>query len=119
MDLLITLIGNAAVDPFFRKRFLDNPVEISDYYGFRLTKGDFEMMNTMFADLSPTEKTALNNAFVALEKLLYKNLDLDEKNICGHPCRMSIFPPPEPHELRKERETPEKARKLEEIAKVS
>ena len=72
MDLLVTLIGNAAVDPFFRKRFLDNPVDTADEYGFRLTKGEFEMMKTVFADLTQTEKNALQEAFVALENLLYK-----------------------------------------------
>ncbi|MGA7379905.1 MAG: hypothetical protein WBX03_03560 [Terriglobales bacterium] len=108
MDLLITLIGNAAVDPFFRKRFLDNPVEITDAYGFRLTKGDFEMMKTIFADLAPTEKKALQKAFDDLQPLLYQKV-----GVCDPPCHHSIFPPPEPPELRKERETPEKVRKLE------
>ncbi len=36
-DLLITLIGNAAVDPGFRELFLKNPLETADDYGFRLT----------------------------------------------------------------------------------
>lgn len=104
MELLITLIGNAAVDKFFRKRFLDNPVDTVDEYGFRLTKGDFVIMNKMFADLKPTDKDALDQAFVALEQLLYKKLEADIRMECGHPCHMSIFPPGEPHELRKERE---------------
>lgn len=112
MEFLITLIGNAAVDPYFRKRFLDNPVDTVDEYGFRLIKGDFEIMKTMFADLPTAEKKALDQAFAALEQLLYRKLDLDERNICGHPCRMSIFPPGEPHELRRERETQEKAKEV-------
>jgi hypothetical protein len=99
MDLLVTLIGNAAVDPFFRKRFLDNPVDTADEYGFRLTKGEFEMMKTVFADLTPTDKNTLQQAFAALEDLLYEKL-----RVCPRPCALSIFPPPEPHELRKERE---------------
>ena len=102
MDLLVTLIGNAAVDPFFRKRFLDNPVDTADEYGFRLTKGEFEMMKTVFADLTQTEKNALQEAFVALENLLYKQLD----RVCPRPCAWSIFPPPEPHALREERKMP-------------
>jgi hypothetical protein len=101
MELLVTLIGNAAVDPFFRKRFLDNPVDTADEYGFRLTKGEFEMMKTVFADLTQTEKNALQEAFVALETLLYKQLD---RTCPTRPCLWSIFPPPEPRELRKERE---------------
>ena len=112
MEFLITLIGNAAVDPFFRKRFLDNPVDTVDEYGFRLTKGDFGIMKTMFADLTTTEKKTLDQAFFALEQLLYRRLDLDEKTACGHPCNMSIFPPGEPHELRRERETQEIAKEV-------
>jgi len=103
MEQLVTLIGNAAVDHFFRKRFLDNPVDTADEYRFLLTKGDFVIMKTVFADLTPAEKSALDQAFAALEQLLYKKLDVDEK-ICGHPCNLSVYPPGEPHELRHERE---------------
>jgi len=103
MDLLVTVIGNVAVDPYFRKRFLDDPVKITDDYGFRLTKGDFEMMKTMFADLTRAEKEALLEAFGALERLLY------QKSPCNPPCHHTIYPPPQPEELRKEREKPEKA----------
>lgn len=109
MELLVTLIGNAAVDHFFRNRFLANPVDTVDKYGFRLTKGDFEIMETMFANLKPKEKDELEQAFFVLENLLYKKLDSEEPSICGHPCKMSIFPPGEPHELRKERKTHAKA----------
>jgi len=103
MELLVTLIGNAAVDPFFRKRFLDNPVDTVDEYGFRLTKGDFEMMKAMFTDLTPTEKADVDRAFVTLENWLYKKLDAHEILTCGRPCYLSIYPPGEPDELRKER----------------
>lgn len=109
MELLVTLIGNAAVDHFFRKRFLDNPVDTVDEYGFRLTKADFEIMETMFAELKPKEKEDLEQAFVALENLLYKKLDSEKSAICGRPCSMSIYPPGEPHELRKERQIADKA----------
>jgi hypothetical protein len=98
MDLLVTVIGNVSVDPYFRKRFLDNPVEITDAYGFRLTKGDFEMMKTMFADLTQVEKDTYRQAFDDLGRLLYKNVP------CGPPCHHSIYPPPQPPELRKEQE---------------
>jgi hypothetical protein len=90
MDLLITLIGNAAVDPKFRKRFLDNPVDIADHYRFRLTKGEFEIMQAMFGNLTPAEKKQLEEAFSLLEKKLYAKL----RN-CTPPCFMSIYPPPE------------------------
>jgi hypothetical protein len=103
MELLVTLIGNAAVDPFFRKRFLDSPVDTVDEYGFRLTKGDFEIMEAMFANLTATEKADVERAFVTLENWLYRKLESKEILKCGRPCLMSIYPPGEPHELRKER----------------
>lgn len=89
MDLLITLIGNAAVDPLFRKRFLDNPIDIVDHYRFRLTKGDFELLQTMFTNLTPQEKQKFEEMFSALEEILYAKIN------CVHPCRMSLYPPPE------------------------
>ncbi|HTT24757.1 MAG TPA: hypothetical protein VMG82_37925 [Candidatus Sulfotelmatobacter sp.] len=89
MDLLITVIGNAAVDPHFRKRFLENPIDTLDHYGIRLTKGDFEMMEEVFTKLDPRQKAAFEEAFSLLEKRLY------ERKICPHPCRWSIYPPPE------------------------
>lgn len=89
MDLLITVIGNAAVDPNFRKRFLDNPVDTIDHYGIHLTKGDFELMQTVFGNLGE-ERDEMERGFLALEKLLYAKLPCPQK-----PCLWSIFPPPE------------------------
>jgi len=91
MDLLVTLIGNAVVDPVFRKRFLDDPVHIADHYHFRLTKGEFELMNTVFAGLEQDERKQLEHAFAVLEDILYARLP----GSCTHPCAWSIFPPPE------------------------
>jgi hypothetical protein len=102
MDLLITLIGNAAVDPIFRKRFLANPIDTADEYGFRFTKGDFEMMSDVFAGLTPEEKQDLELAFKGVQDLLYKNIQVAQQRVCHPPCAWSIYPPPEPHELRKE-----------------
>jgi len=90
MDLLITIIGNAAVDPIFRKRFLDDPVDTIDHYGFRLTKGDFELMKTVFASLAPAEKEKMEQTFSNLEMMLYDNLKM-----CRPPCNWSVYPPPE------------------------
>jgi len=59
MDFLVTLIGNAVVDPIFRERFLNNPIDTADEYGFRFTKSDFEIMTTMFVGLTQTEKNDL------------------------------------------------------------
>jgi hypothetical protein len=89
MDLLITLIGNAVVDPLFRKKFLDSPVDVADHYGFQLTKGEFEMMQTVFSHFKPGEKEQLEQAFSVLEERLYLKLK------CPRPCHWSIFPPPE------------------------
>jgi len=102
MDSLVTLIGNAAVDPIFRKRFLDHPVDTADQYGFRFTKGDFQMMEVVFAHLTATEHRDLEGAFKTLQDLLHKKVHLLDKTICGPPCKWSIYPPAEPHELREE-----------------
>jgi len=90
MDLLISIIGNAAVDPIFRKKFLDNPVDTIDHYGFVLTKGDFELMQTVFVNLTPAEKEKMEQAFSNLEITLYANLKM-----CRPPCYWSVYPPPE------------------------
>ena len=89
MDLLITLIGNAAVDPIFRKKFLEDPTDIMDHYGFRLTKGEFEMMQTVFVDITAEEKQQMEKAFAILEDKLYANVR------CQPPCKWSLYPPPE------------------------
>ncbi len=118
MEFLITLIGNAVVDPLFRERFLNDPVETADQYGFRLTKGEFDMMRTVFAKLETNEKDDLEQVFFALEEVLYNNLWtraqkvglLHDPKCPTRPCLWSVFPPPEPHELRQERETLEEAK---------
>ena len=89
MDFLITVIGNAAVDPIFRGRFLSDPVDTIDHYGIHLTKGEFELMLTVFANLTPDEKYQMEEAFSELERILYL------KKQCTHPCLWSIYPPPE------------------------
>lgn len=93
MDLLITLIGNAAVDPFFRKSFLDDPNATVERCHFRLTKGEFDMLQTVFASLDENEKAALESAFHVLEDLLYLNLK------CGKPCNWSISLPAQPTKI--------------------
>lgn len=115
METLVTLIGNAAVDPYFRKGLLNDPVDIVDKYGFRLTKGDFEMMKALFTDFKDNEKEEMNGAFDKLEGLVYQRLEPVMGGKCGHPCRLSIFPPPE---LRPEREKPENATGLKKGGKA-
>ena len=53
MDLLVTVIGNAVVDPQFRSRLLQNPRAAIDEWGFRLTKGEVEMLEAMFRQPAP------------------------------------------------------------------
>jgi hypothetical protein len=100
MDLLITLIGNAAVDPGFRELFLDNPLGTADEYGFRLTKGDFQIMTAMFTNLNDEEKASLEEAFKTLEDMLYSKMESaalappPTRPPCTKPCTLSIYPPP-------------------------
>jgi|HubBroStandDraft_6_1064221.scaffolds.fasta_scaffold931413_1 hypothetical protein len=107
MDLLITLIGNAAVDPGFRELFLDNPLRTADEYGFRLTKGDFQIMTAMFTRMDDDERARVEAAFKALEDILYAKMDSSalsapppKRPPCTRPCSMSIYPPPGLPELR-------------------
>lgn len=93
MDLLMTLIGNAAVDPDFRTRFLDNPIDTADSYGFHFTKGEFELMQTVFSNLEPQERQKLDNGFAALQDALYARL-ASRIGPCTHPpCLWSLCPP--------------------------
>jgi len=93
MDVLITLIGNAVVDPIFRAKFLALPVDTADHYGFRLTKADFELMRITFEDLG-SEKPEFEQAFQTLEDLVYNRIET--KIGCqSRPCFMSISPPPD------------------------
>jgi hypothetical protein len=108
MDLLITLIGNAAVDPGFRKLFLEDPLGTADKYDFRLTKGDFEIMRTVFTKLNHEGRERMERAFKALEHELYAQLEAASvpapvvpPKRCMKPCGWSIYPPPELPELRK------------------
>jgi hypothetical protein len=105
MDLLITLIGNAAVDPGFRKLFLEDPLGTADKYGFRMTKGEVEIMTTVFTKLNHEGRERMEKAFRALEHELYIPLEaaaipLPPKK-CMKPCGWSIYPPRELPELRK------------------
>jgi hypothetical protein len=88
MDFLVTVIGNAAVDPIFRKEFLAAPRKTIDRWGFRLTKGDVEMMEAMFG----SEREMLEEKFQELEDILYDNLNR-ETFMCDRPCRMSVSNP--------------------------
>jgi len=105
MNFLVTLIGNAAVDPNFRKWFLDDPVQTAEVYGFRFTKGDFQMMEAVFVGLTPAEKTEMEAAFKNLQDKLYAKIEakvefymasaLERIQPCHPPCAWSIYPPPE------------------------
>jgi hypothetical protein len=89
MDFLLTVIGNAAVDPIFREDLLLNPRRTIDEWGFRLTKGELEMLKAMFGN----RQAELERTFKALEDVLYKNLDELKLGRCDRPCRMSLSRP--------------------------
>jgi hypothetical protein len=110
MDLLVTVIGNAVVDHQFRARLLQNPRAAIDEWGFRLTKGELEMLEAMFrlqqagseavaakpqSAMSTTvisQQPGLEQTFGALENALYGNLESLIVG-CDRPCRMSISQP--------------------------
>jgi hypothetical protein len=89
MDLLVTVIGNAVVDPLFRRELLADPRLAIDTWGFRLTKGEVEMLEAMFTD----RQMELREEFAGLEEVLYKNLEKLILTPCDRPCRMSISRP--------------------------
>ncbi len=99
MELLITLIGNAAVDPNFRERFLAKPDDTIEKYGFRLTKADHEMMMDVFGDLTDTQRKELDQVFSTLQDKLYARVNAKTKSMlevmgrCTPPCHWSIYPP--------------------------
>jgi hypothetical protein len=87
MNLLVTLIGNAAVDPIFRHRFLEAPLATADAYGFLLTKGEVELLEKVF---TKEMKEAFERDFEKLEQRLYQNLAVRCKR---PPCAWSLYPP--------------------------
>lgn len=89
MDFLVTVIGNAAVDPLFREELLANPRAAIDLWGFRLTKGEVEMLEAMFTH----RQTELRDTFQALEDVLYENLGSVIGMKCDRPCKMSVSRP--------------------------
>jgi len=89
MDLLVTVIGNAVVDSLFREELLANPRQAVDNWGFRLTKGEVEMLEAMFS----TAKSELKEKFLGLEDALYTNLENLILSPCDRPCRMSVSRP--------------------------
>jgi len=92
MDLLITVIGNAVADIEFRERLLKDPLTTLDQWGFRLTKGEVEMMEEVLHRESEVE---LKNKFQALHETLYG------KNFCPtKTCKMSAYPPNTEQKLR-------------------
>lgn len=73
MDLLITVIGNAVVDPIFRGALLKDPAKAIEVWGLRLTKGESAMLQTMCHDESRDE---LAREMKALEDTLYSKIEL-------------------------------------------
>jgi hypothetical protein len=101
MDLLITIIGNAAVDPGFRQRLLNDPLRTADEYGFHLTKGEVEMLERVFTKQAAAD---LERDFHSLEDTLYQNVEkpsVPYPVACKRPCVWSAYPPAQYREDKK------------------
>jgi len=92
MDLLITVLGNAVVHEDFREKLLTgDPVAEAEAWGFRLTKGENEMLHLIFNGGS--NKKELREQFNGLADQVYANLKI---LACERPCKMSVSPPKYP-----------------------
>jgi len=90
MDLLITVLGNAVVHEGFRNKLLEgDPVKEAEKWGFRLTKGDQELLRQIFMEDNQHagHKAELRRTLVGLETSVYRQL------LCGKPCNMSVLEP--------------------------
>ncbi len=97
MDLLTTVIGNAVADPAFRDQLLQNPIETLDNWGFRLTKGEVEIMEEVL-HREPAEQ--LRTKFQALREGLYGKAEVV---LCPEKiCKMSAYPPKTEQKLRED-----------------
>ena len=86
MFSLVTLIGNAVVDPAFRRAFLADPTATINLYGVRMSKGEFDLMNTVFGSANAS---SLESVFYQLQQALYS------RSGCNNPpCLWAIFPQP-------------------------
>jgi hypothetical protein len=93
MDLLVTVIGNAVADAEFRERLLKDPLTAVDNWGFRLTKGEVDMMEELLHRESVEQ---LRDKFEALRETLYG------ASCPKSPCRMSAYPPKTEQKLRED-----------------
>ena len=73
----------------FRERLLNgNPVEEAEAWGFRLTKGENEMLTLIFN--GEGNKAELRERLEKLADTVYSNLKI---LACDRPCKMSVGPP--------------------------
>lgn len=92
MELLITVLGNALVQYQFRdKLFAEDPVVAAEEWGFRLTKGEREMLELIFKKGNEKYTKELRERFESLEDQIYVNLKT--VYMCEKPCKMSVPPP--------------------------
>ncbi len=92
MNLIITLIGNAVVDYNFRHALREDPDGTMSEWGFRLTKGEYQMFKAVFAHYDDQLETAFKN----LEDQLYDKLAQFRVLMpCQRPCDWSLIPPGE------------------------
>ena len=102
MDFLLTVIGNAVVDPEFRKQLLADPRSTIDRWGLRLIKGDVELMEAIFKLPKEELRVELDKKFKVVENAVYHNIAKHPEYMCKKPCRMSISPPCATSEEKKE-----------------
>jgi hypothetical protein len=88
MDLLIAVVGNAVADAGFRDLLWVDPVQAISTRGFRLTKGEVEMLMAIFKN-APAE---VRNAFKLLDDQIDDQLGKVPTVACtGRPCKWSVY----------------------------
>ncbi len=98
MDLLVTVIGNAVADPAFREVLVENPRKAIDDWGFRLSKGEMRIVDSMFA---AEDKPTVLKAFDNLQDLLFQAMRKTPPFCPQKAClAFGCYPPASEKELR-------------------
>ena len=88
MDLLIAVVGNAVADAGFRDLLWVDPVQAISTRGFRLTKGEVEMLVAIFKNAPDV----VRDAFKVLDDQVDAQLGKVPTVDCtGRPCKWSVY----------------------------
>lgn len=88
MDLLIAVVGNAVADAGFRELLWSNPIQALSTRGFRLTKGETEMLEAIFLNAPPE----VRETFKRLDDQVDQQLSKSPTVACtGRPCKWSVY----------------------------